>query len=502
MSIENTHPEYDAMVEDYAQMRDTAAVQRIVKQAKATYLPPTAAQVLDGATNAVEPGYSAYMAYLNRAIFPEHVDEALRTMVGILNREPAEISVPARLEGILENATRKNETIHQLIRRINEAQLLYGRIGLLLDVDTNSDLPHIVTYSAESLINWDDDRATESARDALSFVVSAEDAWVRGQDINGHRQMFDWSVATRYRAMYLNENGVYATFTEQEGTQSPEIVPTFGGRPLDFVPFTFVGANDLTATPGPIPLLGISNAALAIYRGEADFRQTLHMLGQDTLVMTGVAPGTDLDEDEPTRIGSGAKIELPEGGDAKFIGISSAGLPEQRRALEDDYARSIAMGSRLLENTTSQAESGEALRIRVSAKTTTLHSVALSCAAGLEHALKQMAVWVGADPNEVRVSPNTDFVEDAASPEQALKLVEARNAGLPISLRSIHEWSSRNEFTQKSWEEELELIKEDAEFTEAINAGATNAAATAAEATVAPVQAENIEEDEQPSEED
>jgi hypothetical protein len=275
-----------------------------------------------------------------------------------------------------------------------------------------------------------------------------------------------------FRAMYLNDSGQYVTAVEQEGQISAEITPTFGGKPLDFVPFTFVGANDLTATPGTIPLLGLSNAALAIYRGEADLRQTLHALGQDTLVLTGVAPGTDLDEDEPTRIGAGAKIELPEGGDAKFVGISSDGLPEQRRALEDDYKRAAAMGARLLENTASQAESGEALRIRVAAKTTTLHSIALTSAAAIEQVLKQMAVWVGANPEEVIVSANTDFVEDASSPEQALKLVEARNAGLPISLRSIHEWASKNEFTQQTWEQELALIQEDAAITNTIMEGA------------------------------
>jgi hypothetical protein len=90
----------------------------------------------------------------------------------------------------------------------------------------------------------------------------------------------------------------------------------------------------------------------------------------------------------------------------------------------------------------------------------------------LEQALKQMALWVGANPEEVRVSPNTDFVEDAASPEQALKLVEARNAGLPISLQSIHEWASKNEFTQKTWEDELAMITEDAAIINTINGGA------------------------------
>ena len=290
MSLESTHPDYDAMGDDYRLMRDTSAGQRAIKQASYLYLPPTAAMVLDGALSSVEPGASAFTAYLSRAVFPEHVDEAMRTMVGILNREPPDIAVPSQLEDMLINATRQNETIEQLIRKINTAQLLYGRIGLLLDVDS-SDTPHIVTYSAESMINWDDQRAYEQGRNELSFIVTSEDAWTRGVEGSS---MFDWSVRTRYRAMFLNDDGLYTTFTEQEGQTSPEVVPTFAGRALDFVPFTFIGANDLVATPGPVPLLGIANSALAIYRGEADFRQTLHMLGQDTLVMTGIAPGSVL----------------------------------------------------------------------------------------------------------------------------------------------------------------------------------------------------------------
>lgn len=470
MALDSTHPDYDKMANDYRQMRDTSSGQRAVKQGGTLYLKPTAGMTLDGAKIGIEPGYSAYLTYMDRAIYPNQVDEAVRTMVGILNREKPEISVPARMEEVLFNATRKNESIWQLIRRIHEAQLIYGRIGLLIDVEEGASLPHIVTYNAESVINWDDQRVAETGRDELDFVITSEDAWVRGAEATSQ---YEWTVQERFRVSYLNEGGAYATFTEQDDVQSPEIVPTFGGKSLNFVPFTFVGANDLISTPGTIPLLGLSNSALAIYRGEADFRQTLHMLGQDTLVLIGTSPGSDQEEeDTPTRIGTSAKILVPEGGDAKFIGISSEGLPEQRRALEEDYARAIAMGSRLLENTSSQAESGEALRVRVAAKTTTLHSVALTCAAGVEQALKQIALWVGANPDEVIVTPNTDFVEDAANPEQALKLIEARNVGFPISLPSIHEWAAKNEFTQKTWEQELEMMQEDAKIIDIINSGA------------------------------
>ncbi len=468
MSFQSQHPDYGQMTDDYRQMRDTYAGQRTVKAAGGLYLPATGSQLMDGAGRGMEPGASAYAAYLSRAIFPGHVEDALRTFVGILNKEAYEISVPSRMEGIFENATRANETLDQLLRKIHEAQLLYGRCGLLLDVAEGSDLPHIVSYDAQSITNWDTQRWSEQGRDILNLVVTTEDSYVRGAE---GAATYDWALQTLFRGMYLNDSGKYATAIEQEGQISPEVVPSFAGRTLDFVPFTFIGANDLSANPGSIPLLNLSNSALSIYRGEADFRQTLHMLGQDTLVMIGEDSGSDL-EDEPTRIGTGAKISLPEGSDAKFIGISSEGLPEQRRTLEDDYARAIAMGSRLLENTSSQAESGEALRVRVAAKTTTLHSIALTSATGLENCLKQMATWVGANPEEVRVSPNLDFIEDAAAPEQALKMIEARNAGMPISLHSIHEWASKNEFTQKTWDEELDLMKEEASVLSIINGGA------------------------------
>jgi hypothetical protein len=99
------------------------------------------------------------------------------------------------------------------------------------------------------------------------------------------------------------------------------------------------------------------------------------------------------------------------------------------------------------------------------------------------------------------VSPNLDFTEEAASPEQALKLVEARNAGLPISLQSIHEWASKNEFTQKTFEQELELMREDSEIIETIQGGAPGAPeAQPVEVEVEAEEVETVEQDEEEQE--
>jgi len=459
MSIESTHPDYSTMLDDWRQMRDTVAGQRVVKEAGTAYLPATMGMLLDGVAEASQPGYGQYLSYRDRAVFPEIVDEAVSVMVGIMHREPADIQLPAVMEPLRNSATRMGEGLQMLLRRINESQLLYGRIGTLIDVEDGADLPHIVTYGAETITNWDDTRAVETDVNKLSFLVTSEDAYVRGGE--GATQ-FDWVLSTRYRVAEVGDSGYYETYVQHDDETGPVITPNVGGKPLDFIPFTFIGSRDLTPTPDRIPLLPISNIALSIYKSEADYRQSLHMLSQDTLVIKGAQLGDDNDPDAPTRIGAGAKIEVPEEGDAKFIGIESKGVPEQRKAIEDDRKTAAAQGARLLENTSSQAESGEALRVRVAAKTTTLQTVALAGGVGLETALKQIAIWIGANPDEVRVTPNTDFVEDNGSAEDAAKLVEAKLQGLPISLESLHEWMRKNDLTTKTWDEEIATIKTEA----------------------------------------
>ena len=111
MSFQSSHPQYDEITNDLRQMRDVVKGSRAIKEGMALYLPATASHILDGANQGQEPGYSSYQSYLARAVFPDHVAEALHTMVGILNREPYEIEVPKRLEEILGNATRENETL-------------------------------------------------------------------------------------------------------------------------------------------------------------------------------------------------------------------------------------------------------------------------------------------------------------------------------------------------------------------------------------------------------
>jgi hypothetical protein len=473
MSIQTEHPDYQDRLPDWQIMRDTVGGARRVKKKLFTYLPATSGMVADGAKKAQEPGWSAYQAYLSRAVFPNAVDDAVKVLVGAMHRKPAKIEVPDAMKEMLDVATRERDTMENLLRKINEEQLLTGRIGLLVDVMPGRDVPHFVPYVAESITNWD-----EVSPDA--FAVNELQMLVLKEIIIERVAIFEWMTVTRYRACLVSPdyaNGepvtdpMYQTFTEDFGQSDQNVVttdpiiPKFKGNPLKQIPFVCIGSNDLTMTPDEIPLLGLADYALVVYRGEADFRSTLFMLGQDTLVTIGEDPGEDGDEKATsTRIGVGAKISLPLQGDAKFIGVSSEGLPEQRRALVDDHTKLREMGSRLLEPRSGQAESGEALKVRVAAQTSTLLQLAITAAAGLEKALKIAAEWMGLNPDDVTVTPNLDFAETKAKTTELRDLMDARERGAPLSFKSIHAWAKQNGFTDEEFDTEIADIKSEKEL--------------------------------------
>jgi hypothetical protein len=492
MSIASTHPDFDEVADSYRQMSETFDGQAKVKEMKTRYLRATSSMVIDGALKAQEPGYGAYLAYLDRAIFPEIVSQAVATMTGLLNKDLWHVELPSEMEPILTNATRQGETLHQLLRRIHVNQLLYGRIGLVIDTAPDRDLPFFVTYDARSIINWDDDRDYASGTDRLNFVVT-EEIKRMSEGIGS----WAWTDQEVHRA-FLLEDGIYKTYTEMDQITGETVVPTYRGRSLDYIPWTFIGATDLEATPGFIPLLGTSNAALSIYGAEADFRQSLHMLGQSTLVLTGVAPGSELDDDQPMRVGAGAIIELPEGADAKFIGVGDIGLTEQRMALDELYKRALAEGARLMEQTGSQAESGTALKVRIASKSATLRTIARVSALGLETALKQMADWMGIDGSGIFVTPKVNFADGDLPGTEMLSLVQAKNLGLPISYSTMHNYLLQNDVTELTWDKELAEIAAEGEVLEALRSSSFDVAARAEqvahEETVAEAQTPNEDE--------
>ena len=464
MAIDIKHPRYEELQPDWEVMRDTYRGERVVKSKGIKYLPATQGMILDGMKTANDVGTKAYNAYRTRAIFPEYTKQAVENYIGMLWRKPAAIKLPSALEPMRDSCTPAGESLYQLLRRVNEEQLVTGRCGLLLDLPESAEstvLPYIAFYIGESVINWDVNQMGEGHTE-LNLVVLDETGLRRRAD-------FSWQAFKKYRLLALGDlttnepNGTanyrQGVFTDETGLQYYDgamFEPSFRGKKLSQIPFVFVNTKDLLPDTDEAPLISLARQCLAIYRGEADYRQTLFMQGQETLVVIGGANNTD--DNQVLRTGTGARIDIEQGGDAKFIGVSSRGLPEQRYSLANDRLRAEIVAGQLT-NTTDKVESGLALQTRLGAQKSVLTQIALTGAAALERILKIAAEWVGANPDEVSVEPNLDFATNELAGQDLLLYMQARQLGAPISNESIHKLMVSKGMTTMDFIEEMKILE-------------------------------------------
>lgn len=464
MTTGTRHPLYEEFVEQWENMRTFYEGERAVKKAGVKFLPATQGHKLDG-MGPDDPGRADYEAYKTRAVYHGFVKLAVEMSIGLLHQRPPTIHLPAALEPLRERATVDGEGLEHVLRRINEEQLVTGRLGLHLDLPENETLeavlPYLIMYSATEIINWDSGSDSNNVN-SLNMVVLDESQFIR-------KDQFSWEWEERklilvFGDIIANEDAeqggnVYraARLIGNQDTIDPGILvtPKYRNTPLDQIPFVFVNAKDIIPTPDDPPLMSLGELSVVIYRGEADYRQNLFMQGQDTLVIIG---GTSRDDE--TRVGVGSKIDVDIGGDAKYIGVTSSGLAEQRQALENDLERASVMAGQFIA-AKGDAESGEALKTRMAAQTATLNQIALAGAAGLENILRIAAKWVGANPDEVIVEPNVEFTKYEISGEEITKLMAARQMGMPLSLASLHALMVAQGITKLTLEEEIERMEEE-----------------------------------------
>lgn len=458
----STHPLYTSHIEDWILMRDCYKGEKQVKSKSETYLPPTGGHILDGMQAGGE-GRLSYDSYKQRAVYHNYVHDAVESYIGLLHYKPVQINLPPEMEFLRTKATINGDNIDQLLRRMHAQQFITGRVGLLLDIDSSGlGIPYIAMYNAEHIVNWDESNDSVGIN-TLNLIVLDETNWIRSEGLG-------WYEMPQQRVLALGDvfnTGVstsntyaQAVMKHTDGTvaQSEFIEPRYRGQTLNEIPFVFANSKDILPSPDVPPLLGLANLSLAIYRAEADYRHTLYMQGQDTLVVIG---GTH-NQDEATRVGAGAKLDVDMGGDAKFIGVSSTGLTEMRHSLENDKTAAVSKAGQLM-NSNSKQESGDALKTRMAAQTANLNQVAVTAAYALEELLKKCARWMNLNADEVSVIPNLQFADKNMTGQDFAQLTTAKQTGLlPLSDPSLHEILRSQNMTQMTYKEErAQMDKED-----------------------------------------
>lgn len=441
--VSSKHPDWSDRRDEWRLMRDCSRGEKAVKEAGERYLP-----MPSGFRTQSDGGLAYYSVYQTRAQVPEIVSQTLNGMVGVIHRVESQIDMPDAMLPLWERATKDGLPLEAMHRRITAELLLMGRYSLLVDASSEgSDLPWLAGYGAEALINWSDDR---------DLFVLDETGPVR----NG----FEWTTQQRYRVLELTDGRyVVRTFTGTTEAAEQAEPAARGGKALAEIPFVVIGAKDLAVEPEDPPLIGVARSAVSLYQLTADYRWQLFMTGQET--------ATVINGDAPEAVGAGVVLVLkgepnmtP---DFKYVGPSGTGIQAHERAIAAERSNAISAGARLLDSEKRAAESGDALRLRYTAQTATLTTISQASAAGLEKALRYVAVMIGADPEQVVVKPNLQFVDQVMDPQQAVNLVKVWQAGA-MSKLSLFENLQRGELisAERSFEEEEEEIAKDQEGVE------------------------------------
>ena len=434
------HPDYTAEIADeWRLMRDAYRGEVEIKRRGEIYLPmPSGYKHHPGG---IDVGIAMYNAYRKRARFPEIVSSAIRGMVGIAHGQEWQIEMPDALMYLWENSDGKGLPLEALSKRITKELLITGRYALLADAPPEGGDIYLAGYTAEEVINWSEDD---------DFYVLREEIYERSGEV--------WTQAIRKRALEL-EDGRYVQRVYIDGVLEAEYQPRArGGSAIEMIPLTIGGAMDLDLKPDTPPLIGVGRAAIAHYQLNADYRNQLYMSGQETFVLHNV-------EEPPAVVGAGVVISLQAADGTKdtraeYVGPSGVGIDAHVTAMDREQQSAVRSGAQLFDNSKGNAqESGQARRLRFSAETATLSSIAGASATILERTLKQAAIMAGANPDEVIVSPPQNLLEGRLDPQEITALLAAWKDG-GISYQTLYENLQRGRIAspERDHEEESGLL--------------------------------------------
>ncbi len=432
-TVKTYHPAITADVRaEWQLIRDCMAGESAVKRAGESYLP-----MPSGFKSHSDGGSGFFQAYRERAQFPALLAPSVGAMIGIIHGQEIAITIPDAMNYLWEDADGMGLPLEAFHRRITRELLTIGGYAVLADADESGGDPWLAGYSRDSLINWDKD-----------WFVLDETALVR--------KGFIWEQVEKFRVLEMREARYRAAIYDAQRIDGEEIeVRGRGNRPLPRIPFAVASSLDLSARIESPPLIGVANAAKAIYQLSADYRHQLYMSGQETLVA--------INGDAPETVGAGVVHEMRgaegQNPDLKYVSPTCSGINAHKEAMQENRQAAVEAGARLFEQTAAGQESGEAKRLRYASETATLTTIAQSSCMLLERSLRNAAMIMGLPENDIVVNAPADLMDRTMSPQDFAALFGVYVEG-GMSWETLHENGVRGGIysTERTADQEYELL--------------------------------------------
>lgn len=350
-------------------------------------------------------------------------------LTGLVFRKEGTLELPQELEYLKEDATGSSLSLDQLSQKVVGEVLETGRHGLLVDYpptpegltkDQESEFSfgaHIKNYKAESIINWK--TKTLGSKVALCLVVLEECVDDIGED------GFEWVEKTQYRVLQLSKENLYiqSIYNEDLELVSVSMPLKADGTSFNYIPFTFIGAENNDCCVDNIPLYDLAVINVGHYRNSADLEESAHLVGQPTITVATASSTEELKAANPAglRFGSRQALVFGEGSSISLLQANPNQLASQMMLEKKDYA--AALGARLIAPAGGR-ETAEAARIRFSSQNSALYTLTTNVGEGIEDCLEFCCDFMGADKAGVEYELNDQFYDDAADPALIMQQIQ------------------------------------------------------------------------------
>lgn len=428
MPVNSCHRDFTDASDRWQTIRDCIAGSDAIKAAGTRYLP---------ALGSHEGVKGAYQNYKFRALWVNATNRTHDALLGFLFRKEPQITLGPKgstttliSEEEQANIDLGGNSILDYARLVGDDVASIGRAGTLIDMTTDEGKPRprFSFYAAERIINW---RAQVfGGKTLLTLLVLEEIVETAGGD------EFDRPEEMQYRVLRLTDAGVHVEIhkgvTEQKPitsdgiqTRGGELASSFTvedlgvmmrrGRPLMEIPFIFHNADHVGPAVGISPLYDLACINLSHYQTSADTENARHTLGSPTPYAFGLTSNGKQVDTDLLYLGGPAWVSDNPDAKAGFIEFTGAGLGELKDALQEKIVTMAAIGARMIEPKSGDAEAFETVALRATSETSALSSIAIHLSRSMTDCLKWYVWWTNADDSyedvkDVAFEINRDFV--------------------------------------------------------------------------------------------
>ena len=430
----------DRLQAQYRLVRACLEGEDAIKDAGSLYTPKPSA--MDSA---------AFQAYLQRAHYIGAPEATLRALLGIALRKDAVLKLPPRLQPLRLNATSDIAPFSVLIEDTVREVMSMGRCGLLLDFPASNttalSIPHVAAFKAESILDFT--TAYVDGKKVLTKVTLASDEAFDGSDVFYELCLEDTIYKFR---RFIRDN------QDDRVDVGEEVIPTVGGKAMNFIPFLLVSHQGIRAEDIVPPFLALCKTSLAHFATSADRRHALHLTASPTPWIAGSVPANKV----PQAIGAGALWLLPENTQVGQLEFTGAGIAAMKSEMDDLLDVMASQGARMIATQPNRNETVDTAAMRTRSELSLLHGSVVSVEAALHWLLRLAAQWVGAQPDDASIALSRDFIETTLDPKQVEVQMKLVMSGL-LSRATFYENLQQGEIARadRTWEEESQFINDE-----------------------------------------